>query len=51
MANILQLLIDRICHAYLDEIIVVLKKRSEHIPDFRIVFDIIRYANLKLKPS
>ena len=51
MAGVLQGLIGRICLAYLDDVIVFSKKRSEHAADLRAVFDRIRYAGLKLKPS
>ena len=51
MAGVLQGLIGRICLAYLDDAIVFSKKRSEHSADRRAVFDRIRSAGLKLKPS
>ena len=51
MAGVLQGLIGRICLAYLDDVIVFSKKRSEHAADLRAVFDRIRSACLKLKPS
>ena len=51
MAGILQGLIGRICRAYLDEAIVFSKKRAEHTANLRAVFDRIRSAGMKLKPS
>ena len=51
MAGVLKGLIGRICLAYLDYVIVFSKKRSEHAADLRAVFDRIRSAGLKLKPS
>ena len=51
MAGVLQGLIGRICLAYLDDVIVFSKKRSEHAAYLPAVFDRIRYAGLKLKPS
>ena len=51
MAGVLQGLIGRICLAYLVDVIVFSKKRSEHAADLRAVFDRIRSAGLKLKPS
>ena len=51
MVGVLQGLIGRICLAYLDDVIVFSKKRSEHTADLRAVLDRIRAAGLKLKPS
>ena len=51
MALTLQGLIGQICLAYLDDVIVFSKRRSEHFPDLRVVFKRIRDANLKLKPK
>ena len=51
MAGLLQGLIGRICLAYLDDVIVFSKKRSEHAADLEAVFDRIRFVGLKLKPS
>ena len=51
MSNVLQGLIGRICLAYLDDIIVFSKKRSNHISDFCSVFNRISSAGLKLKPT
>ena len=47
----LQNLIGRICLAYLDNVIVFSKKRSNYIADLRAVLDKIRFAGLKLKPA
>ena len=49
--GVLQGLIGRICLAYLDDVIAFSKKRTEHAGDLRAVFDRIRAAGLKLKPS
>ena len=46
MAEVLQGLIGRICFAYLDDVIVFLKRRSEHAADLRAVFDRICSAGL-----
>ena len=43
--------IGKICLAYLDDVIVFSKKFSDHIEHLRAVFERIRSANLKLKPS
>ena len=51
MAGVLQGLIGRICLAFPDDLLVFSKKRSEHAADLRAVFDRIRSAGLKLKPS
>ena len=51
MSGFLQGLIGRICLAYLDDVIVFSKKRSNHISDLRSVLDRIRSAGLKLKPT
>ena len=51
MAGVLRGLIGRICLAYLDDVIVFSKKRSNHIADLSAVLDRIRAAGLKLKPS
>ena len=51
MAKVLQGLIGCICLAYRDDVIVFSKRRSEHAADLRAVFDRIRSAGLKLKPS
>ena len=50
MSGVLQGLIGRICLAYLDDVIVFLKKRSNHITDFQLVFNRIRSAGFKLTP-
>ncbi len=44
-------MIGRICIAYLDDVIVFSKRRSEHVNDLRAVLDRIRDAGLKLKPT
>ena len=46
MAGVLQGLIGRICLAYLDDVIVCSKKRSEHAADLCSVFYRIRSAGL-----
>ena len=51
MAGVLQKLIGRIYLAYLDDMIVFSTKRSEHAAELRVVFDRIRSAGMKLKPS
>ena len=51
MAGVLQGLINRICLAYLYDVIVFSKKRSKHAANLCAVFDRIRSAGLKLKPS
>ena len=51
MSRVLQGLIGHICLAYLDDVIVFSKKRSNHIDDLRAVLERIRSAGLKLKPS
>ena len=51
MAGVLQKLIGRICLAFLDDVIVFSKKRSEHAADLCAVFDKIRSSGLTLKPS
>ena len=51
MAGVLRGLIGRICLAYLDDVIVFSKKRTNHIADLSAVLDRIRAAGLKLKPS
>ena len=49
MMSVLQGLINRICLAYLDDVIVFSKRRDEHVNDLRAVLDRIRDAGLKLK--
>ena len=51
MSGVLQGLIGHICLAYLDDVIVFSKKRSNHIVDLRAVLERIRSAGLKLKPA
>ena len=51
MASTLQGLIGRICLAYLDDVIVFSKRRSEHVANLIVVFERIRSAKLKLKPK
>ena len=51
MASTLQSLIGRICLAYIDDVIVISKRRSEHVANLRVVFERIRSAKLKLKPK
>ena len=51
MASTLQGLIGRICLAYLDDVIVFSKRRSEHVANLIVVFVRIRSAKLKLKPK
>ena len=41
----------RICLAYLDDVIVYLRHYSQHLRDLRAVFERLRVAGLKLKPS
>ena len=50
MMYVLQGLIGQIGLAYLDDVIVFSKRRSEHVNDLRAVFDRICDARLKLKP-
>ena len=50
MMSVLQILIGRICLAYLDDVIIFSKRRAEHVNDLRAVLDRIRDAGLKLKP-
>ena len=49
--SVLQGLIGRICLAYLDDVIVFSKRRTEHVNDLRAVLDRIREAGLKLQPA
>ena len=51
MSIVLRGLIVRICLAYLDDVIVYSRRRPQHLDDFRAVFDRLRVAGLKLKPS
>ena len=51
MSIVLQGLIGRICLAYLDDVIVFSKLVKDHVSDLREVFERIRSACLKLKPS
>ena len=51
MMSVLKGLIGRICLAYLNDVIVFSKRRSEHVNDLRSVLDRIRKAGLKLKPT
>ena len=51
MSVVLQGLIGRICLAYLEDVIVYSKRIVHHVPDLRAVFERIREAKLKLKPS
>jgi len=51
MSVVLQGLIGRICLAYLDDVIVFSKRLADHIDDLRAVFERVRAAGLKLKPS
>ena len=51
MSGVLQGLINHIFLEYLDKVIVLWKKRSIHIADFRAVFEKIRSAGLKLKSA
>ena len=51
ISGVLQGLIGHICLAYLDDVIVFSKKRSNHIADLRAVLERIRSAGLKLKPA
>ena len=51
MAGVLQRLIGRIRLAYLDDVIVLSNKRSEHAADHRAIFDRISFAGMKLKPA
>ena len=50
MMSVLQGLIGLICLAYLDDVIVFFKRRSEHVNNLRAVLDRIRDAGLTLKP-
>ena len=51
MSGVLQGLIGHICLAYLDDVIVFSKKRSNHIAELHAVFERIWFAKLKLKPA
>ena len=51
MTSVLQGLIGRIFHAYLDDVIVFSKRRADHVADLTTVLDRIRDAGLKLKPA
>ena len=51
MAKVLQGLIGRTSLAYPDDVIVLSKKRSVHAADLPAIFERIRSASLKLKPS
>ena len=51
MTGVLQGLIGRIYFAYIDDVIVFSKRRTDHVADLRAVFDSIRAAGLKLKPA
>ena len=44
-------LMTRICHAYLDDVIVYSRHHSQHLRDLRAVFKRYRVAALKLQPS
>lgn len=49
MAGVIHDLIGRICLAYLNDVIVVTKKRFDHTANFRAVLDQISPPGLKLK--
>ena len=51
MAGVLQGLMSCICLAYLDDVVVFSKRRSEHAAHLSAVLDRIRAADFKLKPS
>ena len=51
MTSVLHGLIGLICLAYLDDVIVFSKQRSQHVDDLRTVLDRIRAAGVKLKPT
>ena len=51
MSIVLRGLIARICLAYLDDVIVYSRRLSQHLDDLRAVFERLRVAGLKLKPS
>ena len=51
MSIVLRGLMTRICLAYLDDVIVYSRHHSQHFRDLRAVFERLRVAGLKLKPS
>jgi len=51
MECVLQNLMYKICLIYLDDILVYSKTFEDHLSHLRQVFDHLRHANLKLKPS
>ena len=51
MSIVLRGLMMRICLAYLDPVIVYSCHHSQHLRDLRAVFERLRVAGLKLKPS
>ena len=51
MSIVLSKLMTRICLAYLDDVIVYSHHHSQHLRDLRAVFERLRVAGLKLKPS
>lgn len=51
MNIVLRGLVNRICLAYLDDVIVFSKRASNHMTDLRAVFERIRSACHKLKPK
>ena len=51
MSIVLRGLIALICLAYLDDVIVYSRRLPQHLDDLRAVFERLRVAGLKLKPS
>ena len=51
MSIVLRRLMARICLAYLGEVIVYSRHHSQHLRELRAVFERLRVAGLKLKPS
>lgn len=48
MNHVLRSVIGSKCLVYLDDIIVFSKTRAEHVENLRMIFDLLRQANLKL---
>ena len=51
MSIMLRGLMTRICLAYLDDVIVYSRHHFQHLRDLRAIFERLRVAGLKLKPS
>lgn len=51
MEYVLRNLTYKICLIYLDDILIYSRTFEEHLTNLRQVFDRLRHANLKLKPS